>query len=386
MFSRHILAVLLLFVLIALAESELHIGGRKASPEPRVLYDSTTLSQVSPSQSSASELISSLLASLSSDAASYISSEVTTSSVPSSLPTQLSSVTTAADTTTDSTATGSTSLVIPTSPTISLTTTLSPSSSAAIAPVSTSSSSTIDSRTQTIILAVCITVLGLAILIITSILFRRYRRHQSPFSPFSHRGASPIDDDEIATWRGNTQPMAETPSTHVRNASSIVFQPQSGWTWTVSSSPNSSSPATSPPPGSGEALPYPPPPPVAHAPNARSGLTDGAIPGAAPFIAPARRQSRRLSKAASAGHLRSKSHRSSASVSSIREPRTSTSNGQWTEPEDWAVQRKQSNSGRVAKTAIGRTSMGDDVRPGGLSPRPITAANVPTPEIPGSAY
>jgi hypothetical protein len=173
--------------------------------------------------------------------------------------------------------------------------------------------------------------------------------------------------------------MAKAPSTHVRNTSSIVFQPYPGWTWNVSSSPAAS------PLGSGEAVPYPPPV-VARAPNARSGLTDEAIPGAAPFVVPARRHSRRLSKAPSAGHMRNKSRRSSVSVASVRE-RPSTSNGQWTEPEDWDVQRKRSNSGsRAAKSAVGRTSMGDDVRPGGLSPRPVTAANLPPPEMPGSAY
>jgi hypothetical protein len=332
----------------------------------------------SDSQSSASLVISSLLASLNSDAASQTSSMVITTSISSSVPSQLSSLTT--------TAIDSTSYLTPTSPIQTSTTTSSSLSSSAVAAASVSSSSTTKNHTQTIILVVCFALLGLILIILAMILFRRYRRRQSPFAPFSRRGVSPIDDDEIATWRGNTQPMAKTPATHVRNASSIVFQPYQGWAWNDSASPDSTSPAISPPPGSGEALPYPPPP-VAHAPNARSGLTDGAIPGAAPFVGPARRQSRRLSKAHSAGHMRSRSRRSSASVSSIREPRTSTSNSQWIEPEDWAVQRKRSNSGpRAAKTAVGRTSMGDDVRPGGLSPRPITAVNVPPLEIPGSAY
>lgn len=244
----------------------------------------------------------------------------------------------------------------------------------------------VDHRTLTIILSSCLGFLGLLLLILAFYLIRRYRLRQPPFSRFSHRGASPIDDEEIATWRGNSQEMAKTPAMHVRNVSSIVVEPAHAWTWDGPTSPGMSPIGVSV--GAGAAVPYPPPV-VARAPNARSGLTDDAVPGDVPFVKTAGRHSRRLSKAPSNSHMRTKSRRSSASVHSVKEGRPSTSNdrSQWREPDDWAVQRKRSHSGggRPKKSLEGRTSMGDDVRPMGLAPRPQAHAHIPISQLPGAA-
>lgn len=160
-------------------------------------------------------------------------------------------------------------------------------------------STSFDHRNLTIILSTVIPVVTLGlILAIGLVLCLRRRRLGRPWG--TKRGATPIDDDEIATWRGDAQPMAQTPKHH-HKSSSIVFTPVSD----VHYSPNLG-PLT--PKSIGE---VPAMPPIARAPNARSGLTDEAVPGADPFIQPSRRQSTKLSKRP--GHGRNGSARSLSS-------------------------------------------------------------------------
>lgn len=134
-------------------------------------------------------------------------------------------------------------------------------------------------------------------------------------------------ESEIATWRTNSQAMAQTSPgssnghNHNRTASSIIFTPSPGHSWNVQSVPNTPSPVPTPygnsptrsksrPSSNNNAMPEPPAL-VARAPNSRSGLTDEAIPGADPFLPPLKRQSTRLSKNPNGGHARTKSRRSS---------------------------------------------------------------------------
>lgn len=137
---------------------------------------------------------------------------------------------------------------------------------------------------------------------------------------------------EIATWRTNSQGMAQTsPGTpnghnHTRTASSIIFTPSPGYSYTVHSHPNSPSPNNSPnhkaqASSSSHPILQPPLPAlVARAPNSRTGLTDETVPGADPFLPPLKRQSTRLSKAQ--GHARTKSRRSSRGSVASANPQT----------------------------------------------------------------
>jgi len=164
--------------------------------------------------------------------------------------------------------------------------------SASVSNAAASSSASMYHRNLTIILSTVLPGVTIGI-IVTVLLVRCFRRNRLGLSWNTKRGVTPIDDDEIATWRGDTQPMAQTPQHH-RKSSSIVFTPASDLHY---------SPYLGPfPPRSAEGAPASPP--IARAPNARCGLTDEAIPGAQPFIQQSRRQSSKLSKRQMPGHGR----------------------------------------------------------------------------------
>jgi hypothetical protein len=224
-----------------------------------------------------------------------------------------------------------------------------------------------------IVLAVVLSLLGLILIAAALFLLYRYR-------------SSPIGDDEIATWRGamidpegppiamNQTDNPKSPNRTVRTvrqASTITFTHSPGWTWTANSSPASTRSGFV----SGEAVPNTPSF-LVRAPNARTGLTDEAIPGADPFITPVKRQSSRLSKMPR-GHGRSKSRRSSISAKSImsyhggRESSGKERIGMWYDPDEEGVQKDGRKSRRTNSSP--NTSVFDEghaSESGGLSPRP----------------
>ncbi|KAI9737318.1 MAG: hypothetical protein M1818_005851 [Claussenomyces sp. TS43310] len=164
-------------------------------------------------------------------------------------------------------------------------------------------------KTLTIVLSTVLPALAL-LLVAACFLFARFRaKGRVPFARASKGRVTPIDDDEIATWRGNTQPMAQT-RRHYRQSSSIVFTP-------VGESRSSANAFLMTTRRGGDPVT---PPPVARAPNARSGLTDAAIPGDEPFIPPLKRQNSKISKRQQTGHGRNKSGRSSSSFSTKEGP------------------------------------------------------------------
>ncbi|KAL3428040.1 hypothetical protein PVAG01_01549 [Phlyctema vagabunda] len=245
-----------------------------------------------------------------------------------------------------------------------------------------SSEESTNRRTLVVTLSAVFGVLGLALILGAFYLVYLYRTGRRPFS---HRGATPINDDEIATWRrsatstirGGTlatgfgfekEPMPMMPE--------VALSPlthNSGWEWSMTSSPISTTR-----PGFTSGLTMPDTPSfLARAPNARAGLTDETVPGEDPFILPVKRQSSRLSKAPP-GHGRSKSRRSSMSgksIVSVRSgniplpaPRTLQSNTPtWYDPDDEARWRRTRNDDYPnSPTVLNHV-------PGGLSPRPVSS-------------
>jgi hypothetical protein len=224
-------------------------------------------------------------------------------------------------------------------------------------------------RNLVIILSTVLSVAGVLIIVAAVLICRRYRKGRFPFFT---RGVSPIDDDEIATWKvprnekgllpddeaagggavvagaaaatmagagavtRNSRDSGRGPS-HGKHASTssikkppsvIVYanpQGQGGYRRSSDdSSPRSfvsamdSSVARSP----GQKMSFdkilPQTPIQAKAPNARVGLTDESIPGDVPFIPSAKRQPSRLSKIPTGlspsqrrHHVRTRSSRSS---------------------------------------------------------------------------
>ncbi|KAG4436452.1 hypothetical protein IFR05_008066 [Cadophora sp. M221] len=219
-------------------------------------------------------------------------------------------------------------------------------------------------QTLVIVLAVVLGAVGLILIGAIIFLLYRYRRDQLPFS---HRGASPINDDEIASWRrtGQEQKLTIPPPIHrpaIREVAAVHLN-SPGWTWAAS--PSSIRTVS------------------AHitdhqvqtqAPNARAGLTDEVVPGADPFIAQPKRQNSRLSKLPP-GHARSKSRRSSISAKSLWSPdRTSNDLKYQEQPHStwYAVDDAAASSHfrtEHSSNSPGTSVFGEQIT-GGLSPRP----------------
>ncbi|KAH8592383.1 hypothetical protein B0O99DRAFT_689541 [Bisporella sp. PMI_857] len=229
-----------------------------------------------------------------------------------------------------------------------------------------SSSMSTRQRNLIIILTTVLGSVGIMSLAVAICLICRYKRGKTPFR---NRGVTPIDDEEIETWREPKQsPTMGASSPHTPRGMSIdsialKHSPQLAWVH----SPNS---MQYPPP----ALVAQTPDFIARAPNSRVGLTDEAIPGAAPFITPPKRQSSRLSKAPP-GHSRTKSRRSSISAKSVRSftggtivgPIITTRIPTWYDPDDSSVgmDRRDTDHSSPGTSIFDGLSAG-----GGLSPRP----------------
>jgi len=232
------------------------------------------------------------------------------------------------------------------------------------------SDSGISHRNLIIILSSVLGLVGLLLILSAVFLAFRYRRGQSPFA---HRGASPINDEEIASWRGTVQeqkqpiPNPTHPPT-IHDANTIGLAQSPGWTWAPS--PTVIQPAIS---HTASTIPDTPSF-LAKAPNSRAGLTDETVPGADAFIPPIKRQSSRLSKAPP-GHTRTKSRRSSLSAKSMwsfkessMELKAKERSPTWFDPEDDNVGRELRDLDHNSDSP--GTSIFDGLSAGGLSPRP----------------
>ncbi|KAH8783971.1 hypothetical protein BGZ57DRAFT_757819 [Hyaloscypha finlandica] len=227
-------------------------------------------------------------------------------------------------------------------------------------------------RTLVIVLSTVLGFVGVVLIVGSIFLLYRHRQQQSPFG---HRGASPIDDSEIESWRRNTTDQKRPPPAHLASEKPeirpLTLGSPPGWTWAVS--PTSIQTVTSP------ASQYPDSPSfLAKAPNSRIGLTDETVPGADPFIGTVKRQNSRLSKPPP-GHIRTKSRRSSMSAKSggsfkwqnrdriSSDSRRDESNFSWFDPEDESVVSQL----RTDRTSSSNgASLFDGLAMAGLSPRP----------------
>jgi hypothetical protein len=293
------------------------------------------------------------------------------------------------------------------------------STSPAAAVTNSNGDSAVGSRhTLTITLSSVLSVVGVAVLVGAVMICLRCRRQRRPFFA---RGISPIDDDEIATWKTSRDEKAALAGA---GAAAGTRAPDSGnyTTRNVAHGKHPSTTSIRKPPSvivyqgrhsqqlprpSGEGSPrsiYNSPgakgrvsfdhevaqaPVLAVAPNARAGLTDEAVPGADPFLPSPKRQTSRLSKVppnitpprGNHSHTRTRSSRSSMRsfgadcgyyTGSDMELSPRTSN-------DYYYNNNHNNSNvrhghsRVysSSSVPPRLSFSEDGAVGGLSPRPL---------------
>ncbi|GJC87000.1 hypothetical protein ColLi_09838 [Colletotrichum liriopes] len=245
-------------------------------------------------------------------------------------------------------------------------------------------------RSLVVALSTIFSVLGVVIVIGAICLCYRYRRGRRPFS---HRGNSPIDDEEIESWKACrtiekcTTVVVDEHDQHgsagsVRKPASVIvyqnnihYQPR----MSTDTAPHSLYHKRS---MDKKSIDIPQTPVLARAPNARVGLTDDTVEGDLAFLPSPKRQNSRLSKLPplSPRHGRHRSSRSSASVGSLRDhwygyhtdvelsPRTST------DPYARMPSSAHSDGKRqyvYSSSNPPRLSLDDDYHLGGLSPRPL---------------
>ncbi|QSZ30417.1 hypothetical protein DSL72_004940 [Monilinia vaccinii-corymbosi] len=258
-------------------------------------------------------------------------------------------------------------------------------------PAATSTGSDANHKNLIIILG-C--VLGtIAVLLVSAALYLllRYRRDQS----FTGRGVTPIDDNEIESWRrsGNERKAfagdnlvfdKETGGRDDIRSQTIQMVHSPGWTWTASPT-SSRSRSTFYPSGFSGHIPDSPTF-LAQAPNARVGLTDEIMPGAEPFIKPAERHRSRLSKPGC--HARTKSRRSSLSDRSmwsirsgnggeLKELKANDRMTTWYDPEDdFRVHEEYNDSSAMSFRGMAPSPETPN-RVTALSPRPPPRAACP---------
>ena len=257
-------------------------------------------------------------------------------------------------------------------------------------------------RTLVITLSTVLSVVGLVVIAIALYLCLRNRRRRLP--PLFNRGITPIQDDEIATWKisrnaseksagrytaRNSITRTSTAHTHKKAPSqtpSLIQyqQPLERQSYdSIAQSPRSfiQRQSTDVPQAPQSAI-------LAKAPNARSGLTDQTVPGDDPFLPGPKRQPSRLHKLPNSppptsGNSRTRSSRSSSlrsfgdawygdSMGPPRSPRVSSE-------AHGAITRATSSRIYSTSTVPPRLSLSDHNEPvhfNGLSPPPLHSTEI----------
>ncbi|EFQ28818.1 hypothetical protein CGRA01v4_10250 [Colletotrichum graminicola] len=246
-------------------------------------------------------------------------------------------------------------------------------------------------RSLVIALSTVLSLLGVVMIIGAIYLCYRYRRGRLPFS---RRGNTPIDDEEIESWKAcrtiekcttivvDEQDQHGSAGSVQKPSSTIVYQdnsqphPRMSTETTQRSLYHKRSMDK-------KSIDIPQPSVLARAPNARVGLTDDAIEGDRAFIPSPKRRNSRLSKLPplSPRHGRHRSSRSSVSIGSLRDhwygyhvdmelsPRASAdpyTRMPSSAHSDGRHRRVYSSSANPP-----RLSLGEEPQLGGLSPRPL---------------
>ena len=261
-------------------------------------------------------------------------------------------------------------------------------STGGVNPASQKTSEGSSNRTLVITLSTVLSVVAFLILFGSIFVCYRFKRGRLPVF---QRGISPIDDEEIESWKANPRDEKYTnlnrDERHVsagsvrKPPSVIVYQNPA-----VARASGEHSPQFSFGHSYRRSIDIPQTPVLARAPNSRPGLTDETIEGDDAYIPSPRRHPSRLSKLPSPRHARTRSSRSSLSVSSYQawpgspnSPRASNEYSHYYPRTSHGYERKHariySNSSNPP-----RLSFDDDFFIGGLSPRPLIRRSDFTPE------
>lgn len=269
-----------------------------------------------------------------------------------------------------------------------------------------------DDGNQTLAIALSTVLSVLAVSIIAGSIFLCCRYRQGRL-PFMQRGVTPIDDEEIESWKRKDEVETscddKVPSMHRKHPSTtslkkppsvVVYQnPHQAWPAAEETSPRSFISNCN---ASKKSIEIPQTPVLARAPNSRPGLTDECVQGDEAFLPSPKRRPSRISKYppnssmySTRGHVRALSTRSSFSFGgSVRDQWYGYGHGYGTDTDmsprsshdDFAASRgmpssrgdENRNHNRIHSTSSipPRLSL-DEAYFGNLSPQPL----VPSSEI-----
>ncbi|TFB04078.1 hypothetical protein CCMA1212_003560 [Trichoderma ghanense] len=175
----------------------------------------------------------------------------------------------------------------------------------------------------TLIIILATVIPGVFVILLAAFIYYRVQRRKARFR---NRGITPIDDEEIESWKidrrhtaGNDEKPPHSPvyteskrAQHGHHASSSVGSAKSPAVIVYQNRVSDEQPPFSPVRGK-MSIDIPASPVLARAPNSRPGLTDETVRGDQAYVNIKRAPSTRLSKANSPRHARTKSSRSTRS-------------------------------------------------------------------------
>ena len=258
-----------------------------------------------------------------------------------------------------------------------------------------------DSQLQVIIIVLATVVPVTAITAVGCFFWRRSRQRRRFL--FMKRGITPIDDEEIESWKRDKshekaqiieaaneaanreardleqqqleyrQRQKSTSFSSIRKPPSVIIYDRPHPRVSEELSPRSIHHKRS--------IDVPPTPVLARAPNSRPGLTDEAVQGEEAFIPPIKRQPSRLAKLPPSRHSRTRSSRSSTmSTASPRDPWHghypdaffgTRSSSEYLPRTHQSLDIRRQHHRMHSMSNMNRLSFNEEVYLGGLSPRPL---------------
>jgi hypothetical protein len=246
------------------------------------------------------------------------------------------------------------------------------------------------SSNRTLVITLSTVLSVVAFLIVFGSIFVCYRFRRGRLAVFK-RGISPIDDEEIESWKANRgdEKYTSLNRNERHDSAASVKKPPSVIVYqnpAVARASGEHSPRFSAGHSHHHSIDVPQTPVLARAPNSRPGLTDETVEGDDAYVPPPRRHPSRLSKLPSPRHARTRSSRSSLSVGSCQawpgspnSPRASNEYSHYYPRTSHSYDRKHARI--YSNSSIPpRLSFDDDFFVGGLSPRPLIRRSDFTPE------
>ncbi|KAH6604749.1 hypothetical protein Trco_006456 [Trichoderma cornu-damae] len=249
---------------------------------------------------------------------------------------------------------------------------------------------------ETVTIVVATTIPSVFLIILAAVIYHRVRRRRARFR---NRGITPIDDEEIESWKIDRTRSVDAEEKPPDSPSSAITEPRRAHHHSHHANTSVGSVKSSsvivyqnrvsedqppwPPAHAKRSVDMPPTPVLARAPNSRPGLTDDTVRGDQAYVNIKRTPSTRLTKSGAPRHARTRSTRSTRSSfgsSAKREQWYTSQTPEQSSPRPSAdIYSKPAPAPSSRRATISspayhvprQRSRDDEVPLTGLSPRPV---------------